>query len=896
MTNTKMSNELALFLRSLMIEGESAKQKKSRIGDVVSPRCGMPLCYPNGETPSCKLGGGTPSVKEHVNSYCPVDDSAPKASQFLRHECRTHGTYDQYGNFIRPCKEADLPAECLRTVQNLRLPSQIPETQHSGLPDICFAFTCGTLPERFTPRMVMKKAKKLKGESHSTGVYPILPEATHTTKSVEPQLQLERVLQYLLQSRGHDAAALALVGNALWSLKEPPAVVRDTRDGIQRKFEANTKQIKVLRTADEKPKPDRYEYSNGDPSLTLSNLAGENAWYSCCEKLSEMEVRKEYHNHFDYYAKAQAAAKVKGEVSAKRMQGNTQLDPLRSVSNVLADWSADTKRKVKENKLYLNLWPTEPKALIEEIRNKEYIKSQHEEAITVVLPTSRSWKQRLCKSSILRQVYREIYAERDLNLQGVPMANRMGTRYNVKEGVWQPFREGWQPVGVPAHPRQRSRLEHLFTTFADSRTVTFAEHDRKCVCMLCRDDKGYCIENYPNPASEFSDSKALDKHMQAKHSKEVAEFEAWHNKPYMDTANRRGWVEFRDTEGTRSVQGLLEVKHKTHGSVLFVRTLATDRNRAVITQLHKIESAKKKSYHSWIVNVDALRFNGKPFVPPVMKEFTPELEPFRAEGSAVRERNEMLHNFLCVVYPDLNHDNAMELFRKERRTCGDGLPLSETVYSFVDLAERRKANKKPLHSIIKNKTENGYRWLLNVRSRNLVRPLVLVLGVIGSADREDKPTPSEALRHCIKKARKEQRIFDGGKTTEKYQWEYTHSKKKRDASLLEWAGWLIKAHLCREKGGKWGKNENRCDDIQSIQSASPASPTTSFDARLKWQGAQGHSGVQLEEVAGDEVAETTCGLVGEEIELPEELAIPEEEPEYEQEEELEDKQEEEDGE
>lgn len=406
--------------------------------------------------------------------------------------------------------------------------------------------------------------------------------------------------------------------------------------------------------------------------------------------------------------------------------------------------------------------------------------------------TLTSWPWPLCPALIVKMQKQERIASlremqgstQDLNLTAVSMADRMGSRYNVVGGVWQ----------TTAQPITELQWQ-LWREYCQRKPQKSEEHKRVLRLKI----------------------------------EEVLSARSGNLKPY------------RPEVGSTNAKGLLKVKHDAYGTVLFVRTMPLEMNRALVIKQGVFIG----------VDVSTLQLDGKAFVPPVTKVFEPPIEPYRAEGSAVRERAEQLHNFLCVVYQEgMDHVKAMREFRKNNGTQ----VLSENTYRFFEEAKRGNI------SIAMDKTEQGNRWYLKVRTRTGI--IKLSLGVVEPAHRTDLEPP-DALMHCTERAREEQRRMEGNFTEKQRKLIAAFSRKNgitvtaaskevRAKATIAWAGWVAKAQACRLAGGTW-PSDDRADDMLSAKGKLP----TSFDRKLfTTPESYDHANDPTENESGDDSADS----------------------------------------
>lgn len=661
-------------------------------------------------------------------------------------------------------------------------------------------------------------------------------------------------------------------------LKDRPKVVRDARDGVQHAFENNchpseyvnrqpaltlnrdlgtndseyyvqAKRAAAIRGKVERSSPPKPEFEDVYPPKPEDKFFG--AALQCVPvygpTLEEEAWGGDKYVYTTWVPKAQwfadkvEATNLRVKASRKLTANNVTLDPLRSISDSLSGVTVDSKKRKftqrKEGKGELSF--TNTKGTLGKMQS------------TV----------------------------RDLNLTTVSMADRMGAFCNVVNGVWQPFKEGWQThatsitavqwsgwdkwlryeygitermtLGQAESTRTSTNLlgwavstyelndllkrdervwvptgEKKYVKNLYSPTVEFAAHGDSCVCRFCGlsflDDGNdsarkaherqqhattciYCVSAFGmNDTDSFPSKEDLNLHIKSQHPVEFV--------------NRH-----RDTEG------LVKLKHEQYGEVRYVRTLPSDSTKAWVCNDSVFLD----------VNVCELKSDGDSFKPPVMDTREPEeeLDPVREEESERRGLKE-LHR-LYEVYPELSRSEVMADFRRKRRVDNQPL-LEEKFYRFLNVVEERKANSEDLMvGLIRNQSEDGLRWQLKAYGC-LVAPLFL--GIIGSPKRRSVPSPTEALTHCVRKAREAQLVMENPKT------------KDKAAATTDWATWVVKALVCRLIGGTW------VEDGDDVLSAPPVSPTC-FVAALSTQTAETYN-VLEEEMAGDEVAESLYGVLG----------------------------------
>lgn len=509
---------------------------------------------------------------------------------------------------------------------------------------------------------------------------------------------------------------------------------------------------------------------------------------------------------------------------------NVLLDPLRPINNVLTEWAADTEHKKKRMKTYLPciffanagkvFFPDFPRELIEHNRERGRIAALCAKSIEITFPTSARCKSgaNLHEASTVRDLNLKAIMRDDLNFTIVIMAYRMGAFYNVKEGAWQPCREGWQPVGVPAQQLQRTRLEQLF------------RGDLECI-----EDApfGWTVPTVELKSNSFDPNGWLEyvkaKELHNVHFKPTVELAkgnesctCWHcGETFLTYYSLQTHVDKHYTCKTfeefyctlLNKDGTAPMRHEHYGAVKFLRVLPSDGSRAWV----------RKNGGNIGVDINTLRFkNGEElkgsemFKKLTTKPYEPSQEPSRIVTMS-EDQEETLHNYLCVAYPR-DRVKALRDFRGYRREQGYKL-LTENTYQFLDAIEERMVKGEELSiKVVKDTAEEGVRWQFKMGL------ILLYLGVIGSPTRKDVPGKNEVLEHCMAKARETQ---DNAKLT------------------AEWAAWVIKAHVCRLDGCTWYEGG---DDVLSKGPASNQ-PTTSFLAKLSITDAEPRGTLPEEEDA-----------------------------------------------
>ena len=945
--------------------------------------------------------GGPKPLHKNLNTACPVDESEPRPSYFLKAECKLHGEKNKETGKITPCKPEELPAACRKTVANLKLKPVSAETKHVGfhddycteeeedcctlhreLPDCEEVITQGTPSERLFNTIKNGPVTIIQGTGE------VFSKEGHAFPWIELQDAKECLVQHhyhaiskngeyifvkklgkenLLTADRRKAAGLPLQGgSSIWTEKWPAGpkgtatrraplgklyaaalealphhvvngeskvldgtykglgqsdvaewcrlntvqvalptmgrvlrpFVRHVRDGdvhgdagkfAPHTFENITKEPLFVSKAGKlhsvksktgykhvdrasKPKVDAWEYVNRQPALTLSKLAGELDWFEA-EKLTTEKVRKQYFNHFDYFAKAKRAAEIRERLEQRefirvydrsaqqwiprigpnaeeeaqewgsdkhiyttwvlktnksrfhvhrfaldfavkvnetrqRVRANRELtknylDPLRPVSTVLADWAAATKKFLKETKLYCKERSCYCSKYFTWIEHKPDVTT--EEAVTITFPSSRHCSGGLRETSTvhdlslsedlgLRYILRDpvvtrneesdwerVFVPESERYAGrVPMADRMGAFYNVKEGVWQPYhyQERWQPVEVPAHQLQRTRLEQLF------------RGDLECIEDV---PFGWTVPTVELKSNSFDPDGWLvyvkAKELHNVHFKPSAELATdnecctcWHcgekfltyyslqthvDKHYTCETFEEFYCTLFDAKGKLN----LKLQHDHYGAVKFIRILSSDENRAWV----------RKTSSDIGIDISTLRFKNGESVKgsKILKRLTkkpyePAQEPSRIVTMS-EAQTETLHNYLCAVYPD-SLVKVLRNFRGYRREQGYTL-LTENTYQFLETLDKRQMKGEELGiTIAKDTTEESVRWLLKIGNTKMS------LGVIDSPTRKDVPSKQEVLEHCTANARE---TWDNPKLT------------------AEWAAWAIKAHICRLDGCTW---------------------------------------------------------------------------------------------
>jgi hypothetical protein len=651
------------------------------------------------------------------------------------------------------------------------------------------------------------------------------------------------------------------------ALLPPHKAVRDMRDGVrkeqQQSFENVTKELLCVSKAGKlysvksrtgyklvdrtsKPKVDAYEYVNYKPALILSKDLVENDadYHASAEKATEIRsqlnpsrlrlIDGDFSHMYSsggsldeygyttwilnpackWFADEVKASRKRVAASAKH-SGIAQLDPLRSISDdiyaVVTESTDNYKNKFDKKKrekgavraslipfgCTLTSWPWPLcHALIAKMQKQESIVAQQEPANTVIFPSSRR-----CGSG---STYREVSSVRDLNLTSVSMADRMGAHYNVVDGVWQQFLEGWHPRGLSAHQLQRTRLEQLFRGMQNNSSLhgwTVSAYD----WVLNTDPSSAHFNEYvwSNCGREVHNVQFFTQASEFASSSESCT--CWHcGEKFLTYNSLQAHVDKHSTCKTfvqycislRDKDGTVSIRNKHYGVVKFVRVLPSDESRAWITKgggyigvdtstlnLKNGEDLKGSETFKWLTK----------------NVYAPPQEPSHVITMS-EEQTEMLHNYLCVVYPNSKYNKALCDFRGYRREQGYNL-LTDNTYQFFDALEERKAKKQELGiKTTKDTTEEGVRWCLRM---SRVKPS-LSLGVIGSPERRDVPSKNEVHEHCVAKARESQ---DNPKLS------------------AEWAAWVIKAHVCRLAGATW------YDGGDDMLSAIPQVPT-SFVAKL----------------------------------------------------------------